>query len=129
MLASMESSTRIPPDATMPAAECWARLAGAPVVRLALTERALPVIVAVRHRVVGDDLVFAVTGGQLLRAALAEDVVGIQADSAHEAWSVSGTGVLGVIDDPDRLRALRPLIVRPWDGRPVSHVARARVGA
>lgn len=106
--------------------QCWSQLAAATVLRVALTEAALPVIVPVRHTVVGHEVVFGIGGGALLRAALARDVVAVEADgeSADRSWSVSAAGRLEIVSDPRRWRQVRPLVRPPWEGGDASHLAR-----
>jgi hypothetical protein len=116
------------------AAQCWALLAAAFTARLALTDGALPVIVPIRHRLVGGDVVFAITGGVLLRAALANDVVCVQTDvdggDATGPWTVVGTGVIELVTDRSDVDRLGLLVPPPWSPNPARcQIGRVRLGS
>ena len=98
--------------------ECLRLLAVASLGRIALTDRALPVILPVSYGVLGTDLVFEVDSGLLLRAAHQHHIVCFEVDFADiatsVAWSVIVTGSLRVVDDADLIERARRLGIRTW---------------
>ena len=98
--------------------ECLRLLAREPVGRLALTDRALPVVLPVNFTLVDNTIVFATASGLKLDAAHAGMVVCLEVDGfdrmTHGGWSVLATGRLAEISDPDRLEEARRLPLSPW---------------
>jgi hypothetical protein len=80
--------------------ECLALLASTQRGRIAVSDRALPVIVPVRYELVGNDVVIECCTGVLASAAAGGHVVCLQTDvfdpAALLAWTVSVTGPLRV---------------------------------
>lgn len=71
--------------------------------RVALSDKALPIIVPVEFWMLGDEIVFRASGGLLATAARQGHVVCFEADSgtaAEESWSVLVIGGLAVADAP-----------------------------
>ena len=69
--------------------------------RVALSDKALPIIVPVEFWMLGDDIVFRASGGLLATAARQGHVVCFEADSgtaAEDSWSVLVIGGLTVAD-------------------------------
>lgn len=89
---------------------CLGLLATVELGRVALSDRALPIIVPVEFWLSGDDIVFRTTGGLLATAAREGHIVCFEADSGGRAphdWSVLVVGELGVAEQPvDRPAAL-----------------------
>ena len=90
--------------------ECLRLLATARLGRIAITSGALPVILPVNFRVVGDEILFRTGHGTKLDAATRNAVVAFEADAMdpfeHTGWSVLVTGVarqLAADDVPDAL--------------------------
>lgn len=96
-------------------AECWERLAAAPVGRVAFVEGGEPMILPVNHAVVGHRIVFRTARGSLLHEALMREPVAFQVDgydaAARTGWSVVARGVAGLAADHD---SLAELDLRPW---------------
>ncbi len=89
--------------------ECTRLLAGASFGRIAITVGALPTILPINYRLVGDRIVFRTSPGTKLDAATREAVVAFEIDSidpvTHTGWSVVVTGVAREVSDPeDRVR-------------------------
>ena len=76
--------------------ECLELLALAPRGRVALSDRALPIIVPVSYRLVGDAIEIEATGRMLTNAGANGHIVCFEADSsdADEGWSVVVIGKL-----------------------------------
>jgi len=101
--------------------ECLARLALAPVGRIALSLGALPVILPVMHVMLDGDVVFTTGSGTKLAAATIGTVVAFEVDhydgADDSSWSVLVQGVAEEIVDPVEVQNL-PLA--PW---PVNETA------
>ncbi len=86
------------------AEECALLLSSTRIGRLAITERALPVLLPVVFACVDSDVVFGVGPGVVARAAAAGQIVCFEADGADSEfttmWSVAMTGPLCVVDTP-----------------------------
>jgi nitroimidazol reductase NimA-like FMN-containing flavoprotein (pyridoxamine 5'-phosphate oxidase superfamily) len=111
---------RDPTTLTAPDEEtCRTLLATVQRGRIALTERALPMIVPVRFACLDRDLVFPVDDPSLGRAGFGNHVVCFEADLAdvdHStngapilAWTVAVIGRLAVITEPSHLERCRAL--------------------
>src|SRR5687767_1404283 len=101
--------------------ECLALLARGGLGRVALSHRALPVILPVSFGLLDEQLVFSVSEGFLLRAASRNDVVCFETDSVDvvtgEAWSVVVTGQLVHAEDQRTLARAADLGIRRWPAR------------
>jgi len=101
--------------------ECVALLAPGGVGRVAVTMRALPVILPVGFSLVGEDVVFDTSAGTRLAAAVAGAVVAFEADDVDptgRAWSVCVTGVAIPLDDPGLPDVVRIPVWPPGDQHP-----------
>ena len=101
---------------------CWKLLEGAAVGRVALVRGGLPSIVPV-NICASDGAVWVRTGpGALLDAALAGEVLSVEADEVdrqwHHGWSVLVTGRAQVAADRDDLP------VSPWARPDADHLVR-----
>ena len=86
---------------------CRSLIAGGRFGRIAVTDRALPMILPVVFACLGVDIVVRLVAGALDRAADAGQVVCFQTDGAGGAasemgamWSVEAIGLLRRVDDP-----------------------------
>lgn len=98
--------------------ECLRLLATATLGRLGITVDALPVIVPVNFRLVGDGIAFRAGIGTKLHAATRNAVVAFEVDHleplAGTGWSVAVTGVAREAADPDELAELRQARIPRW---------------
>lgn len=96
--------------------------ARAAVGRVAVVRGGLPSVVPVNVCVADDAVWFRVGAGQLLDAALAGDVIAVEADEvdrvSHTGWSVVVTGRAEVAADRDDI----PVVA--WRGGDASHLVR-----
>jgi len=108
--------------------ECVRLLAMATVGRVAVSMRALPVVVPVNFCLDGDAVVFRTAPGTKLNAACSHAVVGFQADCIdpvyHAGWSVLVRGMAEEITDPAEIEAARQLPLSPWAGGERDHFVR-----
>ena len=80
----------------LPEAECLRLLAGERLGRVAITVRALPVILPVRFALDGDEIVFRAPSGGVLAEATRHAVIAFEADGSEpggSSWSVLATGL------------------------------------
>jgi nitroimidazol reductase NimA-like FMN-containing flavoprotein (pyridoxamine 5'-phosphate oxidase superfamily) len=98
--------------------ECVALLSTVYLGRLALTERALPIILPVTFACLDGDIVFNVAAGVLLRAAETGHVVCFEADSAgggrSMSWSVYTIGPLSVVEGQASRELVQHLDLGRW---------------
>lgn len=98
-------------------AVCLQLLGGATVGRLAITSRALPTVLPVTFRLVGDSIIIRTGRGTKLDAATRNAVVAFEIDeidaSAQSGWSVVVTGMTREVDRPAEIAALQAEI-GPW---------------
>ena len=98
--------------------ECLKLLASARLGRIALTNRALPIILPVAFATMDRDLLFRVGQGAISKAADMGQIVCFEADwSDHglaAAWSVTAIGRLFTLRDPTDLERARQLDLVPW---------------
>ena len=106
--------------------ECMELLATATLGRVGVTSGALPIVLPVNFRVVGDRIVFRTGRGTKLDAASSGAVVALEVDDfdpmGHTGWSVMITGRADEVDpaDADELRGLAlPRWAPKGDGRVV----------
>jgi hypothetical protein len=101
-------------------AACRALLRSTRLGRIALTDRALPMILPVAFTCLDLDIIFRVGSGALARAADAEQVVCFETDWADSriaaAWSVAAIGHLSRVDDPDVIDRCRLTDLPMWNG-------------
>src|SRR5262245_44947457 len=109
-------------------AECLRLLAGARLGRVGISSGALPQVLPVNFRLVGDQVVFRTGIGTKLDAATRNAVVAFEVDSmdalAHEGWSVVVTGIAREVTDPVELETMEASRIPRWapgsDGRVVA---------
>jgi nitroimidazol reductase NimA-like FMN-containing flavoprotein (pyridoxamine 5'-phosphate oxidase superfamily) len=98
--------------------ECRQLLTREPVGRLALTAKALPVVLPINFVLVDETIVFATDEGLKLDAARQGTVACIEVDGLeklrHGGWSVLATGRLREITNPERLAEAKLLPLSPW---------------
>lgn len=98
--------------------ECFRLLATATIGRVGVTVGALPVILPVNFRVVGDRIVFRTGIGTKLDAATSNAIVAFEVDAmepfSHAGWSVVVTGEAGPASGPDRLAELEKANIPRW---------------
>jgi uncharacterized protein len=97
---------------------CLDLLSEAPVGRIGVTVRALPVILPVNFALVDGAIVFRTGAGTSLGAAAANAVVAFEVD-AYEAdgssgWSVLVQGKASEVSDPAELEVALAALVEPW---------------
>ncbi len=95
--------------------ECLALLAGSHVGRVGVSIGALPTVLPVSYRLIGDRVLFRTGVGSKLDAATAGAVIAFEVDDVdpvgHEGWSVVVTGIATVVDtDP----SLPPSAIPHW---------------
>ena len=99
-------------------AECLALLATAEIGRVAVSARALPVIVAVRFVMDDDRIVVATRQGTTLDTSTSDTVVAFETDGpaggSMLAWSVHVNGVARHVTDPVELDRLRTSSLPSW---------------
>lgn len=98
--------------------QCFELLDTARLGRIALTNRALPIILPVAFARLDDDLIFRVGEGALSKAAQMGQVVCFEVDWADDrfdsAWSVAAIGQLSFLEEPERVRRAERLHLIPW---------------
>lgn len=105
--------------------ECLRLLATATIGRVGITFGALPAVLPVNFRVVGERVVFRTGAGTKLDAATCNSVVAFEADAiepfSHTGWSVVVTGVAREVTEPTEVAALESQRIPRWvpgqDGR------------
>ena len=101
---------------------CRALLRSTRLGRIALTDRALPMILPVAFACLDSDIVFRIGPGTLGRAADAEQVVCFETDWVDErgeaAWSVAAIGHLTRVRDPALVDACRRVDLPQWSEGP-----------
>jgi nitroimidazol reductase NimA-like FMN-containing flavoprotein (pyridoxamine 5'-phosphate oxidase superfamily) len=99
-------------------AECLRLLGSCTFGRIALTFGALPTVLPVNFRLVGDKIVFRTGVGSKLDAATCGNVVAFEVDHVdpmeHGGWSVVATGTATEVTDPAELDALRQAGIPRW---------------
>ena len=99
-------------------AECLRLLGTVTLGRIGISSGALPVILPVNFRLVGDRIVFRTSAGTKLDAATRGAVVAFEVDAMdpfeHTGWSVMVTGVARQVTDPAELDAIQPDHVARW---------------
>ncbi len=109
--------------------ECLALVASSPVGRVALSADALPVVLPVNHRLLGDSVVFATGVGSKLLSMEKGTVVAFEADAfdpaSRSGWSVLVVGVAHQITEGDReWGPANALDLHPWVGHHASYLVR-----
>lgn len=98
--------------------ECLQLLKAATLGRLGVTFGALPTILPVNFRLVGEEIVFRTSIGTKLDAAACNAIVAFEVDDvdamSHTGWSVVATGLAREITDQAELDALDPSSIPRW---------------
>lgn len=98
--------------------QCHSLLQRVGVGRIALTHRALPLILPVTFGYAHPDLIFSVGAGVLAEAAEQSQIVCFQADwmdaDTMASWSVSVIGKLAAMTSESDLRLARDLGIQSW---------------
>jgi nitroimidazol reductase NimA-like FMN-containing flavoprotein (pyridoxamine 5'-phosphate oxidase superfamily) len=98
--------------------DCLALLRDEPVGRVALTARALPVVLPVNFALMEGDIVWRSAQGTKLNDASAGFVVAFEADhydpESRLGWSVMIQGLAHVIEDAEELARARELPLESW---------------
>lgn len=101
--------------------QCHELMDSARLGRIALTDRALPIILPVGFARLDDDLIFRVGQGALSKAARMGQVVCFEADWADDtfdqAWSVVAIGQLSLLEEPARLIRAERLDLFSWSAQ------------
>ena len=100
---------------------CSELLRSARLGRVALSHRALPLILPVAFGKLDRDVIFSVGPGLLARAADEGQIVCFETDWADpemlSAWSVSVIGQLSVLVEPCSIRRAQHLDLGPWSAK------------
>lgn len=108
--------------------ECLQLLRTASLGRIGVSVGALPMVLPVNFRLVGDRIVFRTGRGTKLDAAVENAVVAFEVDDmdpmSHTGWSVVATGLASEVTDPAEVTALEAAGLPHWakgiDGRVVA---------
>ena len=98
--------------------QCLSLLASATLGRLGISLGALPVVLPVNFRLVGERVVFRTSSGTKLDAATSNAVVAFEVDDfepvSHAGWSVVVTGEARAVTDPAELAELEQARIPRW---------------
>ena len=98
--------------------ECRALLGSSTIGRLALSYRALPIVLPVNFALCGDDILIRTGGGTKLDAACHQSVVAFEVDGfepvTHTGWSVLVQGRARVVVEPAELADARRARLAAW---------------
>lgn len=98
--------------------QCRALVLRVQIGRIALTHRAMPLIMPVTFALTDTDLILSVGAGVVADAAEQAQVVCFQADWADQetmaAWSVSVIGQLSLLEHEVDIRHAQQLDIKPW---------------
>ncbi len=110
--------------------DCLSLLATNGLGRISVSMRALPVILPIAYRLVGDDIVFRTGAGARLAACSHNAVVAFETDAVDQrhgtAWSVCVTGMAYEIRRPEELMLVRDLTFDTVTAGPLDHFVRIR---
>jgi len=102
--------------------ECLRLLTHATLGRVAVTQGALPAVLPINYRLVGDRIVFRTAGGTKLDAATRNAIVAFEVDDmeplGHTGWSVMVTGMAREVTDPRQLEDLDAANIPRWAPSP-----------
>ena len=125
---------------TLSRAECLGLISHATFGRIGISSGALPMVLPVNFRLVGERIVFRTGVGTKLDAATRNAVVAFEVDEidpmSHAGWSVVVTGVASPVTDPTDLALLTEANIPRWAASdtdqvievPVTMVTGRRVG-
>lgn len=106
--------------------ECLRLLATASFGRVGVSLGALPVILPINFRLVGERIVFRTGRGSKLDAATRNAVVAFEVDDiepfSHAGWSVAVTGEAREVTDADELGVLKAAHIPRWAPSDDGHV-------
>jgi nitroimidazol reductase NimA-like FMN-containing flavoprotein (pyridoxamine 5'-phosphate oxidase superfamily) len=106
--------------------ECLRLLGGCTFGRVGVTMGALPAVLPINYRLIGDRIVFRTSGGTKLDAAIRGAVVAFEVDDleplAHSGWSVMVTGIAQEVTEPGDLQIVEAAGVPRWAPAPAEHV-------
>ena len=98
--------------------ECLRLLGTATIGRVGIMHGALPVVLPVNFRLVGESIVFRTGAGTKLDAATADAIVAFEVDDvepfSHAGWSVVVTGRARAVRPPHRLAELERANIPRW---------------
>lgn len=98
--------------------ECLQLLRTASFGRVGLSLDALPAILPVNYRLVGEDIVFSSGPGTKLHAAALGSVIAFEVDHvdpmSHRGWSVLVLGIPRQVTDPDETERLSHARIPRW---------------
>jgi nitroimidazol reductase NimA-like FMN-containing flavoprotein (pyridoxamine 5'-phosphate oxidase superfamily) len=98
--------------------ECLRLLREATLGRVGITVDALPVILPVNYRLLGDRIVFRTSPGTKLDAATRNAIVAFEVDDiepvSHSGWSVVVVGTAREVTDPDDVEELAHANIPRW---------------
>lgn len=104
---------------------CLDLLSRASLGRIAISVDALPTVLPVNYRLVGEDVVFRTTSGSKLNAATSGAVVAFETDDidrlSHQGWSVVVTGIAREVTDPAERVALDRARIPHWADDTATH--------
>lgn len=105
----------------LPRDECLRLLSSVSLGRIGCTSGALPTVLPVNFRLVGEEVVFRTAAGTKLDAATRNAVVAFEADSmdpmSHEGWSVVVTGVSREVTNASEMAAMVANNIPRWAPR------------
>lgn len=104
---------------TLEPLDCYGFLRQCYVGRLGYVREGRAVIVPVNYRLDADHrIVIRSSAGEKLEAARGGEILSLQVDGAdelyHTGWSVLASGPSEEVTDPEELRGLSDLLLRPW---------------
>ena len=110
--------------------ECLDALGSRRIGRVAVTDRAMPVILPVNYALLDGDVVFATETGTKLDAAVVRSIVAFEVDQVDEqertGWSVCVTGVAEEVVQDDQVERARGLDLQPMVPLPRKRYVRIR---
>jgi nitroimidazol reductase NimA-like FMN-containing flavoprotein (pyridoxamine 5'-phosphate oxidase superfamily) len=113
--------------------ECAVLLAGTFFGRVAFVEDGEPFVFPVNYLYDGGSVVLCTASGSKLELAGQGERVAFEIDAAdaqnHAGWSVLVHGTIDHVTDPDEIRRLERLPLRPWVPRARTHWVRIRPAA
>jgi len=107
-------------------AECLRLLALATLGRVAVSTKALPMVMPVSYRLVNEQIVFRTRRDTHLGLGTHNSVVAFEVDDIHptdhSGWSVMVTGIASEVHDPSRIAALEGTDLPRWSGGDATRV-------
>jgi uncharacterized protein len=107
-----------PPATVLAPEQCLELLRQESLGRIAITHRALPVVVPVHYSILDGSVVFLTTKGSTLAGATQHNVVAFEVDHSSDdgssGWSVLIQGIAQQIVDPEELRIANQLALASW---------------